>query len=115
MQKMLLCPLAGVLIFISGCQELSCCGYPTYSGQCSKGNIYTSFWVSAPASMVQKVLQDSLNVYQANGYTCTVSGGGAYSANCAVGLIRINEAKRAGNICTDPIDAYCNSGAECGP
>jgi hypothetical protein len=106
-----------ILISFSSCQKLECCGYPTYYCQCNKGNINAQFFVSGTVSNVQNLLNDTLNVYIANGYTCTTQGGGAFSAFCAVGLIKINEAKQAGNVCTDPIDAYCSNSVndpECG-
>ena len=74
MRKILLSSFAGALFVISGCQKLSCCGYPTYFCQCSKGNINAQFFVSGTVSDIQNLLKDTLNVYQANGYTCTTSG-----------------------------------------
>jgi hypothetical protein len=102
-----------LLISISGCVQVSCCGYPAYYYVCTKGSISTTIYITGPAPSVQNMVNDSLNAYQANGYTCNPTGP-PYSLHCVRGQLNIKRDIRGGYQCSGPDDnGYCSDGGLC--
>jgi len=98
-----------LLLSVSGCLQSSCCYYPTYEYICTKGSMNVDLHITGPPSSIQNMLSDSLNAYQANGYTCNTAGP-RNSVNCVKGRLNINRDISHGDICspTDD-DGYCDN------
>ena len=102
-----------LVISVAGCVKQSCCGYPTYHYNCSNGSSAKGFTITAPGASIQNLVNDSLNYYQANGYTCHQTGP-PYSSACVYGAVKIKKAIKDGDICTDPIGAAGSCGTDPG-
>lgn len=96
-----------------GCVKKSCCGFPTYHYNCSNGSSAKGFTITAAGSSIQNLVNDSLNYYQANGYTCYQTGP-PYSSACVYGAVKIKKAIKDGDICIDPIGAAGSCGTDPG-
>ena len=98
-----------LLALLSGCQQRECCGYPVYYYYCEKGAHAVNFAVTGPLPQARAMLQDSLNYYIGQGYTCNISSGPPWQSACVFGRMKIHQAIAGGDSCASPgSEGECN-------